>query len=576
MSNHHRRALFLALSLAGPAFAQTPPVPNSTAPVPQGPGTDIVVSGGTEKMSDWKRAEADHVVVLSNGSEEQLKRVTNNLERLYQLMSRIYHRADPDETIKLQVTLVDSAASLRAMGLRSMRGDDVSYAAGFAGRLYYDPRDEGDVLVVARTDEVIDLDTEKAHDRDCDDRLGQDDFSNGGDCSSLPMHVPIGRPWEAVLYSAFAQHFLETYIPAAYPRWYLDGVGALFSTVDMRGNGAIDMARAPDNYIQFFRSYGVPNVADVLTGRYLDPAYAKTTPWTPYHAWLLAHYFLFSQLKPERAGQFEQYMTAVHQGTPMAEAAKLFGDMDKLQHEIVVYARNSTEYGHVNAPPAREVDPLVTTLSVSSAAMIAPKIELGARPSPAEGAPDWLAQLRARAAQWPGDDEALLVLAEAECRAGHAADCLADAERVLARAPDNVRALTWKGIALTDQAIAGPAADRAATLDAARVAIRHANHLENRAPLALLAYFESFTKAGEPVPAPAMTGMALLARYVPAAPGPRLDLGAELVRQGQADVARKVLYPVMYGPDDTPEKKAALALFAPGGGASAPKASPAP
>ena len=562
-------AVALCLGLAAPAMAQSgASAPGKSAAQGQGGSSDIVIAAETEKKSDWKRAETDHVIVLSNGGEGELKRVAGNLERLYGLMSRIYRRSDPDETVKLQVTLVDSVDALHAMGLRNSRGDEGSYAAGFAGRLYYDPRADGEVLVVARSDETIELDTNKAQNDECDEYQASGGQETCG--KALQPILPVARSWEAVLYSAFAQHFVQTYIPAAYPRWYMDGVGALFSTLDVRGSGAVDLAHAPSSYIQFFRSYGVPNVADVLSGRYLDPAVASKNPWTPYHAWLLAHYFLFSELKPERAKQFAEYMTAVHQGTPMAEAAKIFGDMGRLQHEIVVYARNSTEYAHVNAPPARDEDPLVTTLSATSAAMIETKLELGARlaafpdqpENAAQAREEWIAQVRAKTAKLPNDDDATLVLAEAECRSGHAAECLAAAERVLAKTPDNVRALTWKGVALTDEAVSGPDASRAATLEAGRQAIRHANHLDNRAPLPLLAYFQSFIKAGEPVPDMAMAGMAMLARYVPAAPEPRLYLATELVRQGKADVARQVIYPVLYGYDDSPEKKAAQALFA--------------
>lgn len=544
--------LLLGLATAAPALAQGTPAKSGSG--------DIVISGATgEKMSDWKRAEADHVVVYSDGTEKELKRVTNDLEALYRIMSRIYRRtAAPDETVKLQVTLFSSADFLRTMGPHQQRGDEGSYSGAFASHIYYDPRDEGEVLAVARDDQVIDLNTNKARNDDCDNQLAE----GAPDCHDVPDRPPVGREWEAQLYSAFAQHFIMSYMPAAYPRWYVDGVGALFSTFDVRSNGAVNFAAAPEKYLQFFRSYGVPKVADILTGHYLDPGYSDTE-WTPYHAWLIAHYFLFSKLKPERDKQFMQYMTAVHQGVPMAEAAKAFGDMKRLQHEIVVYARNSTAFAHMNPPPEKEEAPLVTRLTMSAAAMIGPKVELGARlAGDDKGREDWLGQLRAKVAQLPYDADALLVQAEAECRSGHADECLAAAQRVLDRAPDNVRALAWKGIALTDKALAGPAASRAATLEAGRQAIRHANHLDNRAPLPLVAYFQSFTKAGEPVPDIAMQGIALAARYVPAAPGPRLYLAQELIRQGKADVARSVIYPVLYGAEETPEKKQAQQLFA--------------
>jgi hypothetical protein len=581
-------AVLLCLCPVAPAAAQsgTPApqqLPKGNAPQAQSNEPDIVVSGETgEKKSDWKRAEADHVVVFSDGSEVELVRVTNNLERLYQLMSRLYRRgASSDDTAKLQVTLFNSAVFLDKMGLQNLRWDEGPYAAGIGAQRYYDPREDGEVLAVSRSDQVIKLNTKKGYDRDCDDIAAEGD----GRCNNVPNRPPVMRSWEAVLYSAFAQHFILTYTQRVYPRWYVDGIGALFSTMDVRRDGSIDYAREPMAYKQVFRSYGDLDVGEVLTGRYLEPEPGKTRrmDWTPYHAWLLAHFFSYSNLKPERAAQFRQYMTAIHQGAPMAEAAKAFGDMRKLQHEISLYAGRPISYARTDQQQAAVANPLVTSLSLSSAAVIATRIELGARltalpvkagvgavdATEAQARADWLAKVRDKVAQLPFDADALLVVAEADCRAGQSAACLATAERVLATAPDNVRALAWKGAAQTDEAVAGPVADRAAGLAAARKTIGRAMQLDSQAPLPLIAYFQSFTKAGERVPEQAMLGMARVVQYVPAAPGPRLYLGEELVRQGNTDLARRILYPVLYGVDDSPEKRAAMALFAPAGGARA-------
>jgi hypothetical protein len=121
-------------------------------------------------------------------------------------------------------------------------------------------------------------------------------------------------------------------------------------------------------------------------------------------------------------------------------------------------------------------------------------------------------------------------------------------------------------VALTDQALAGPAADRATGLTAARATIERAVALDGEAPLPLIAWFQSFTKAGERVPDAAMMGMARVVRAVPAAPAPRLYLAEELLRQGKPDVARRVAYTVLYGPYDSPEKSVAVALFPPASG----------
>lgn len=560
-------AVISCLGLAMPAAAQsgagaaTPPAAQTSAP-------DVVVNGLVDKKKgSWKRAESEHVVIYSKDSAAELTRVSKNLERLYQLMSRLYRRGAPaDDTAKLQVTLFDNAATFRALGLKNLRAGEGPYMAAFPDETYYDPREDGEVLAMARSSQIIDLNTNRAFYQDCEAAAAQD----ATDCVGQTINrFPAVRSWEQLLYAAFAQRFIQTYDPAAYPRWYLDGVGALFSTITLKANGGIEYARPPLGYNDVFLAYGNLKVGDILTGRYLAAAPGKLG-WTPYHAWLMAHYFLFSSLKPERARQFHDYMTAIHQGTPMAEAAKVFGDMNRLQRELASYATSAKSFTR-SAPEGPVGEPGISNLSPGASALVEARVELGTRlavspegliaPDEARRRDAWKARVRDAAGSMSGDTDVLTFAAEAECRDGHASPCLADAERALARSPNDVAALAWKGVALTDLALAGPAADRASGLASARKAIEQAIALDGTAPLPLIALFQSYTKAGETVPDQAMLGMARVVQRVPAAPAPRLYLAEELLRQGKADMARRVAYTVLNGPYDSPEKTIAATLF---------------
>lgn len=556
--------LLLSLCPVPPASAQTAPTDPATAHAQSGQH-DIIVTGRTEEQkSDWKRAESDHVIVFSTGNEDELKRITTNLELLHTLMTRLYRRGDTsDDALKMQVTLVDSQSRLRAMGLRDVRSQEGPFPASFASIRYYDPREDGEVLAVARTDQMIDLETNRRFHLDCEAYQ-----ENGGaDLCPSTRHMPVARPWEAHLYAAFAQHFMLTYVPAAYPRWYLDGIGALFSTIKVKRDGAMDYADAPEGFKDIFLSYGYPNISEILSGRYLDDP-KSTAAWSPYGAWLLTHYFIFSNPKPERARQFQHYMAAIRQGTPMAEAAAVFGNMQSLQREVQAYAGSDIFFAHAKAPQTPVADPLITTLSLAGGTLVEARLGLESRLAalPAGAADpgsneDWLGQVRGKIAGLPYDTDALLFEAEAECRSGRDGECLATAERVLARSPDNVGALAWKGVALTGQAIAGPSTSRSERLADARRTLGRAIALDAQAPLPLIAYYQSFTRAGEQAPEDAMHGMATVIRSVPAAPAPRLYLAQELVRDGKADLARRVLGPVLYGPYDSPEKRNAEMLF---------------
>ncbi len=312
-------AVVSCLCLASPLAAQSAALLRPAPTQGQISGPDVVVNALVDKRKgSWKRADSEHVVVISKDSAAELTRITRNLERLYQLMSRFYRRgASSDDTVKLQVILIDKGAAFRAMELRNLRAAEGPYLPAFPDQTHYDPREDGELLAMARSDEVIDLNTNRAFNQDCD----KAEEEGATDCVGQTVNrFPVARSWEELLYAAFAQRFVQTYDPAAYPRWYLDGVGALFSTIALKGDGSIEYARPPLGYRDVFYSYGDLKVGDILAGHYLDAEPGKRV-WTPYHAWLLAHYFLFSDLKPERARQFHDYMTAIHRGAPMAEAA---------------------------------------------------------------------------------------------------------------------------------------------------------------------------------------------------------------------------------------------------------------
>lgn len=517
------RALAIALSLLPVAAAAQ--------------SGDVVVSAAPEQMSDWRRAETPHVVVYSDGSEADLMRVTRTLERLHHLLNRLYRGdAGTDDTLPLQVMLPRQADAVLLPTAAVVPG---------TGRRRYLALDDGPILIVERQDQAVDLNTNLRFNKDCDDLLM--DTARGFCGSDVPHHPSVARPWEAVVYADYARHFILTHRPALYPAWYLDGIGALFSTVLVRNDGAMDYATAPAGYLEVLRSYGDLDIAGVLGARRADAP--TRMRWTPYHAWLLAHFFLFSDAGAAQQAVLQRYLTSIHQGVPPSEAAAAFGDLRKLQGVIARYARRTPSFARSTAEPTEPIDPLVTRLSVGSADLLAARLSMAT----GNVAPNiaWLPQIAGGA----------VLRAEADCRVGRDADCLAAADRALASSPDDVVALTWKGTALSRLAIAGPPAGRADGLVAARRALNRAIAVDGRVPSPHIALFDSYVSAGERVPAAAIAGMAAVVRTVPTAPHPRLVLAEELVRQGNIDLGRRLLQSVLGGGDDSAERRKAVAML---------------
>ncbi|WP_445191706.1 hypothetical protein ACT009_14170 [Sphingomonas sp. Tas61C01] len=598
-----RTAMIAGLLAAMPLAAQTAPPPTPPAPStsPEVGANDILVTGRRAEPSNWREAETPHAVVLSDGSEADLIRIARNLERLHFLLSMLLGRVDkPDDTVKLRVTLIGDVAEFTAMGLRNLRWQQGPFPDEFGDMRYYDPRDDGAVMATSRIDQKVITErgiswerfqgmVSALSDRPADGTGNQGmngyggssliGLSNTTDRIGLPNEKSVVVPSDYLLYAGFAQHYLTTYFPAAYPRWYLDGFGQVFATMQTHGENELDYGRVPIGTTSTLDRYGGYPLAQVFDGSYLNPK-ASRRRWTPTHAWMLTHFLFFSDAWRPR---LRQYLLAYANGATPAEAAKALGDPAVLTAELRRYYRGKKPFDKMAYPADRIPEPQVRRLTKGQAAFIKGRLELGSRvdlaAEPSVGATadetaklakehrqaiatrdKWLEGLRRDAARYPADVEAQLLLAEAECRTGHPAECRVAAEATLKLRPGDTAALAWKGSAMALAARAAPMDQRPAELRAAREVIAGANRADTEAVLPLLAYYRSYQ--GDTAPPIAVDALAGAVTRVPNAPVARLALGTEYARRGLTDEARRTLGPVALGGYDTPERLAAQQAIA--------------
>jgi len=586
--------ILLRASAALLALSSVAATAQSLSPGKVGDNGSIVVTGtrptGAKPipMSDWHVAETDHLLVFSKGDQKRLTRIAHNLEKLHFLLSVLLNRVDePDETIKLGVTLFGDTADFDHLGLKNLRWQQGPYPKHFPSQLYYDPREDGAVLATTHTDQKILLQqglllaSISNLQPSADGGMGQSMAGAGGAVENArvgEISFPVSA--DGRLYSGFAQHYLLTYFPAAYPRWYLDGFGEIFATLSTPEDGAIEYGRAPEGFRDVMEWSGRYGLTDVLNGRYLSDK-RDWPAWTPYQAWALSHLLFFSE---EWKAPLSRYLAAVASGAAPGEAAARLGDVGKLQRELATYKGSKVPFERMTYPADRVPPPIVRQLKQSEAGFVRGKLELGARveipPAPPPGTDaetaqriekarskalaaraDWLERLQRNAARYPAELEAQLLLAEGECRSGNPQACLAAADRALALAPNGASALAWRGIALAQQAVAGPASERNAGLRAARAAIVRANRADTEAVLPLLGYYRTFAEAGETPSAAAVDGLAKAVAVVPSAPASRVLLGEALVTRRQPKEARKALLPVAKGAYESPERAKARALL---------------
>ncbi|MEO9129754.1 MAG: hypothetical protein ABI240_00960 [Sphingomonas sp.] len=621
------RLLFLAAA-AGALLPSSAGAQSSQPPAAQQPVTapaDIIVRAVRSKPSSWREAETSHVIVLSDGTESELIRLTRNVERLHFLLSALLGRTNvQDDTIKLRITLIGDVAEFDELNLKNKRWQQGPFNDMFQISRYYDPREDGAVMATTRVDQrtVIERSPATAErvmgaalsaipsgsaDPMANPMARMDmqsavigSFATAGMSGSHDLTVTHGEhaievPAESLLYAGYAQHYLLTYFPAAYPRWYLDGFGQIFASFATKGNTILEFGRSPRGTAAVLDVFGNFPVQDIFNEKYLTEKPSKTD-WTPIHAWLLTHFLMFSDT---RRPQLRQYLTARNNGADPVTAAAVFGDEKQFASELRAYYRARKPYEQVSYPVDKTEEPIVHRLTQGQAAFIKGRLELGGRilipPAPSSGMEPlqakvlakarvealkqrdkWLQRLREDASRWSGELSAQLLLAEAECRSDNAAQCLAAAERAQSLAPSDARPLVWKGTAMVQLAAAAPAAEREAQLVAARKVIAAANRADLEAVQPLLAYYASYVASGATPPVTAIDGLQKAVGEVPSAPVTRLQLATALADRGQNDIARKVIRPVASGPYDSPERSAARALIDRTGVAESSSAAPSP
>lgn len=570
-----------------------------------GASSDIVVTSVRSKLSNWRQAETRHIVLLSDGDEKEVARLARNLEWLHYVLSGLMGKsaAEDDDLVPIHVTLIGDVAEFNDMNLRNLRWQQGPFNDLFQIGRYYDPREDGAVMANTRVDQRVVIERTTVNAQSVSGLLSSmasvtaDASIQGGLQSAIGtlalagMQGPDGGDLtfgekaiqmtaENLLYAGYAQHYLLTYHPAAYPRWYLDGLGQVFSTFAVTGDNQIEFGRAPKGVQAVIDEFGAYPIKDVLNEAYLAQKPGGTR-WTPMHAWMLTHFLFFSDT---RRPQLSQYLLARARGEGPEKAAAVFGDPAQLGRDLRAYFAARKPYYKVTYAKADIEQPIVRRLRESEAAFVKGRLELGARvmippAPPADADPAtaklmtkardealsdrarWLDRLRSAATKWSGELGAQLLLAEAECRSGNAAGAMVAVRRAEALAPADPHVLVWKGTAMILQADALTGAERSNMVAAGRKLILAANKADNEAVEPLLAYYRSFAATGEAPGAHAIEALQRAWEEVPAAPETRLALAQAVAAEGPPAIAQAIILPVAAGPYDSPERPAAQALL---------------
>lgn len=480
----------------------------------------------------WHEAETTHFKIVSAGDEKGLRQFAERLEyfhTLLRLATGVGETGSP--VVKVRIFLVNSIADVKRL-----IGAPDSDIAG-----YYSPREDGAIAVVPRT-------------------TGDGTFTG-----------------QLVLFHEYTHHYMLQYTPVAYPSWYVEGFAEIASTASFERKGFITFGKAA-SHRQYELDSGLSYpVAKMLDGTYLKDS-KKGRGWSYGDAWVLTHYLT---LTDTRRGQLRAYLDAINRGKKMSDAAQVFGDLGNLQREVSVYlSGRSFSY---RAVPIKEnaAGPIaMRTLGAAESALIDMQIEIerhtfvptkgddeaedvfGKRLTAAKQDRDaYVAKVEAVANRFPGETAGWLLLADARCAVEEYAACTAAADRALAIAPDNERALVRKAQAMIGAAHDLPPAQRDAQVKDAQTMLNKASAADPNDPLALLWLYKSYEAMGKPADDKGFVALLTVVRLIPQEDGPRLMLAQELIRQGDFHDARSVLRPLAYSPHESSASRLAQTLL---------------
>ena len=368
-------------------------------------GLVLIALTPVSALAEWRRAESEHFVVYSDGSERSLRDYTAKLERFDALLTSRFGGARA-EARRLPVYLVGDGRALRVAvpGL----------PPGIAG--YYSSSDTDVFAVLIR-----------------------------GESDDILLHE-------------YSHHVMARAGDMRYPGWFREGFAEFFATATVTERGAASFGLPDPGRLRalqterwlamdvVLRSDGSLGI-DSQTGRGMY--YAQS--------WALTHWLLADAA---RIRNLSAYVRAVNGGQDPVAAWQAIYAMtpDQLTAQLRAHVRGNLTYTKLDMPPISPVI-TVTTLSPAADAVILPAINARSRnPSGVDG-PALLTTMRTAAARFPDDPLALVALSRAEKRWGDPTAAEAALTRALDLQGNNVEGLvlmadlaTERGADATDEA----------------------------------------------------------------------------------------------------------------------------
>lgn len=455
--------------------------------------------------AEWVEAKSDHFLVYGDLNPAEASAFAEQLERIDKLLRAVTSTPDTaaERGNKVTVYFVPDMASVQR--LYGAGGGDVG---GF-----YRPDAQGSLAVTPKR------------------------LARIGDYM---------RP-QQILFHEYTHAILISGSRTAYPRWLNEGLAEFFGTVEPKPDGSLILGGLP-----LIRGFALAEQNQMSAEELLTADQRRLSEMDVGHlyarGWALVHMLM---LNKERAGQLDTYMRLIGEGVPSLQAGtKAFGNLGKLDTDLRVHLR-SRKFPSIVVPAAKVSGgkASVRRLTACEARIMPVRIRsaVGVTDKTASGV-----ALEARNAAVGCEHDVFVqrTLAETEYDAKNNAQAAAAAERALAKDPNNIMAMVYRGRVYA----------RAGDWVNARKWFVRANKTNPDFALPLVLYHDSFTAAGQAPTAAAQNGLLRALVLIPQDASVRTRVVRSAVASGDFETARAALAVLALAPHAKPDAPAAKIL----------------
>jgi tetratricopeptide (TPR) repeat protein len=361
-----------------------------------------------------------------------------------------------------------------------------------------------------------------------------------------------------VLQHEYTHHMMLSNVSVTMPGWAQEGLAETFATAQAEDDGSVSVGLADKARVEMLRELDRFTVLRALDSDDHPPKTDEDMEGRYAASWAIIHYLWFSGQRP---GQYAAFIKELNAGSSnMTAAEKAFGDLGKFASDVSAYvASHKFKFSRFSAADLHAPSQVrIRPLTAGEAAMMPFHLRsiVGVTPDEARPLADDADPVGARFAD---DPAAQLMLTEIDHDAQRLDAADADADRVLAKQPNNLLAMAYKGRVAARRALANGAKGDWAT---ARQWFLKANRVDPNAALPFVLYYDSFVAAGQKPPPDALDGLYRAVVLVPEDSSVRIRAALEMIRANGLKAARSMIASVAFQAEGTGEPAAHKLLVA--------------